>query len=530
MKLFRNLSLGIALGALTAAGALMGATQPAAAQAPPGFLQLPGTGTSLLITGQVGTRVIYDSAQTGFPGFYEQEADALIPVFIGTGRTAPLNNGASANSVHFSSTDANIGFITATQTGWGELQTVLILASSYNGFTAYAPPSAENGVTNTGITPLLAFGTLGPIMVGVNTSLFGDDDANPTSDMMNEPFGVAGVVGEIIPGLRYTWKGPGGLSIAVAAEQSTNVAVSHYPNAACGAPPAPCTDGFGNFDNVEFAGYQSSTAGQYGPDPVLSGGSLDGNTYVPNFVARVRLDQPWGHIALSGIITEDNTSCNINCSYLQDALIPSSAGTLPDFKKTGWGLNLTGHLNTFGKDKLMGGIFGGQGLGSYMGDYGDAGMSIGQLTPATLNGAGTAFATQATYEAKMPMEFGFYAAYKHFWTDQLRSTIAGGYSHVQNLAQVTCGNVAVATCDGETMVAPGVLVPNDANAALINGSIAANEHWSLSGNLIWSPVNNVDLGAQVIYYHVEAPESDFINGFHPGGHDLRIEGGGTIRF
>ncbi|HEX4056065.1 MAG TPA: hypothetical protein VHX86_17520 [Tepidisphaeraceae bacterium] len=505
MKLFRNLSLGLALGTLTAAGALLSVAQPAAAQAPPGFLLLPGTNTSLLITGQVGTRLIYDSAQTGTPGFYELQADALVPIFIGVGPQS-LANTSSTGSIHLSSTDANIGFITSTQTAWGPLETVLILAAANNGDTAYAPPGLPN--FSTAVSPLLGFANIGPLMIGLNTSLFGDDDANPTSDMMNEPLGVAGVVGEIIPSMRYTWKGPGGFSIAGAVENAVSEGVVSYPGGS----------GFGNFDNVLFPGsvYQNlgnvHESGIYGPDQVWSQGSLNGNEYVPNFVLKARLDQPWGHIALGAVITELNSSCDINCSaagYGNTAVIPASAGTMPDVSKTGWGLNLTGHLNTFGKDKLMGGAFVGQGLGTYMGDYGaQVGIAMGQ-NPAT-----------GAYIAEIPTEWGVFAAYKHFWTDQLRSTITGGYSQVQNESSTYCGGQALAVCNSVA----------NFSAALVNGVVAQDQHWSISANLIWSPVNNVDLGVQAIYYHVQTDQANFINSGNNEGHDLRIEAGGAIRF
>jgi Porin subfamily len=511
MKSFGKVGLGVTLGTLTAVGALLGGSQSASAQAPPGFLTLPGTNINLLITGQVGTRMVYDSAQTGFPGYYEEEADALVPIFIGVGPQT-MANGAGVSSFHLTSTDANIGFITSTQTAWGELGTVLILAASFNGDTAYAAPGLPN--FSTGITPLLAFGNLGGLMAGVNTSLFGDDDANPTGDMMNEPLAVAGIVGEIIPSIRYTWTGSNGFSIAGAVENAVSEGIVTYPGSS--SNPSSGT-GFGNFDNVEFGPSQSTTAGQYGPDQVWSQGSLNGNETIPNFVIRARLDQAWGHIALSGVVTEINTSCNINCNAAAaPSLIPSSAGTMPNISRTGWGLNLTGHFNTWGKDKLMGGAFYGEGLGTYMGDYGgQAGIAIGQ-TPS------------GNYISSLPTEWGVYAAYKHFWTDQLRTTVAGGYSHIQNESSTYCGGTSLAFCNGFGGHIIGV--PNNLSAALVNGAVAVNTHWSIAANLIWSPVNNVDLGAQIIYYHVEAEQANFINDMNPNGHDLRVEAGATLRF
>jgi hypothetical protein len=497
MKLFRNLSL--ALGTLTAAGALLAVAQPAAAQAPPGFLQLPGTNTSLLITGQVGTRLIFDTIQTGYPGYVNEEADALVPIFIGNG---PYS-GANSGNMHLSTTDANIGFITSTQTAWGPLQTVLIMATSADGGLSQNPPSVPN--FNNVVTPLLGFATIGPLMIGLNTSLFGDDDANPTSDTMNEPLAVSGAVGEIVPSIRYTWKGPGGFSVAAALENATSEGLSSSP--------------VGNWDNVLWPTHffypgpgGTYGGGVWGPDQVWDEGSLNGNSYIPDFVVKARLDQPWGHIAIGGLIDQQTTSCSLNCSLgglavpttgftTAIAAPPGLGTTLPYVHKTGWGVNLTGHLNTWGKDKLMGGVFVGQGLGTYLGEYGaQAGMEIG------------ANATDTGWLSTLPTEYGGFLGYKHFWTEQLRSTLAGGATHIASETNVFNNGT------------PGDSGYNALASSVINGSVYQNNHWSVVANLIWSPVNNVDLGVQAIYYHVST-----VTGAQ-SGHDLRIETGGAIRF
>ncbi len=131
MKLLRNLSLGMALGALTAAGTLLGVANPASAQAPPGFFQIPGTSTALLITGQVGTRGIYDAndAAVDYPALMPIGSDILIPLFIpasGNVSTAGRNNDGG---FHFSAKDFSFGFITSTPTAWGDLGTVLIFGA-----------------------------------------------------------------------------------------------------------------------------------------------------------------------------------------------------------------------------------------------------------------------------------------------------------------------------------------------------------------------------------------------------------------
>jgi hypothetical protein len=491
MKIIGKLGLGLALGTLTAAGALLADTQAANAQAPPGFLQLPGTNTSLLVTGQVGTRFIYDSVITGYPGFTESEADALIPILIGVG---PQTNGNGTNthsvsSVHFSSTDANFGLITSTSTAWGPLETVAIFSTGYGNGYVTGPPGNTNFVNS--VQTLLAFGTLGPLMVGLNTSLFGDDDANPTSDMMNEPLAVAGVLGELIPGIRYTWKLAGGFSIAGAVENGVSEGVSTWA--------------VGNWDNALWprSFLYPGGGGIWGPDQVWSTGSMNGEEQVPDFILKARLDQPWGHVALGFMVGEETASCQLNCNPGGvGGPNPTTLGNIPDSSRVDWGFNLTGHVNTWGKDKLMAGLYYGKGLGLMNGEYGaQAGMEVG-VNP-----------TDTAYTVTLPTNLGGYVAYKHFWTDQLRSSLAAGYSHLTNES-------GFYSEVGDHVLANEV----------INQDIYQDSHWSLVGNVIWSPVNNVDLGAQIIYYHVTTAEAGGLNDGNNNGHDIRIEAGGAIRF
>ena len=499
MKLFRNLSLGVALGALTVAGGLLGAAPEANAQgAPPGFFQVPGTNTALLITGQVGTRAIYDAndANVDYPALMENGSDILIPLFIPEKGNVSAEGGNNNGGFHFSSKDFSVGFITSTPTAWGPLSTVLIMGAGSN---LDDPGPLNNAFQNVGV--VVAFGTLGPWMAGMNGSLLSDEDASP--DTMGEPLALAGQLGGIKPGIRYTWKGPNGFSVAASLEQNNSVGISN--------------EAVGNFANQLFPISLTPAfgpGGQWGPDLPVTAGTLGSATTWPDFIAKVRWDQPWGHIALAGMIHQLTSSCTDNCNpalgYPGDAgSVPDAffaGGNLPNYSKVGWALNLTGHVNTFGKDTLKGGLFFGQGVGDYMGDYGgNQGMQIGS-GPAC--GGGT-LAAETWCGIHLPYSWGTYLAYQHFWTDQMRSTLGAGYSHVENSSAYNEGQE----------VAPGVVVP-------LNQALMDNEsHFSVVANLVWSPVPKVDLGVEYIYYRVTylAPSSAIGT---PGGNwgvDNRVE-------
>jgi hypothetical protein len=460
MKLTRNVSLGLALGTLTAAGALLSVAQPAAAQAPPGFFQVPGTQTSLLITGSVGTRFIGDFGNYGNPnqsGASQIADDVLIPFLIPVkGELAGTANNQGRFQSHFSNSDASFGFITNTPTAWGPLETVLIVGVGNNGVNSlFLNPAFPT--TNV----IVGFGTLGPFMAGLNGSLFGDSDAD--SEHI-EPFGwIAGEVGALQPGFRYTWKGPGGFSIAGAAELSNSYGLA-------------AGSGIGMWNNFFVNG-----ANDIGPAPVWSSSSLAGGATIPDLILRARLDQPWGHITLAGILHESSSSCSENCE--------SSYGTpVPNIHDLGGGINLSGHLNTWGRDSLKAGFVWGRGLGSLMGEWGgNDGLILGE------NAAGTAWGAHYLGE-----EWGVHVGYTHFWTDQLRSSVTAGYSAVTNNNPFGLGF----------------------SPAIANIFFDKN-HFSLEGNLIWSPVPKVDLGVEYVYFRRNT-YAFAAAGWGGTGHDNRV--------
>ncbi len=499
MKLFRNLSLGAALGAFSLVGGLLGAASTANAQgAPPGFFQVPGTTTALLITGQVGTRLIWDVNQAAidYPGFMPIGSDTLVPLFISSiGNRSVLGNEQDGGA-HFSSRDFSFGFITSTPTAYGDLTTTLILGAGSN---LNDPGPLFDSFQNVGV--VVAFGTLGPFMAGMNGSLIGDSDASP--DTMGDALALAGQLGAIKPVVRYTWSGPNGLSVAGSLEQNNSVFTSNQA--------------VGNFPNQLFPLNLSPAfglGGQWSPDQVGTAGTLGGRQTWPDIIGKVRWDQPWGHIALAGMIHNLSTSCIVNCDPLTNGQPGTGTvtnpdfvgGNLPEFTKVGWAINLTGHFNTFGKDNLKYGLFFGQGIGDYMGDYGgNQGMQIGS-GPACGGGTLTAQTWCGIY---LPFSIGGYGAYQHFWTEQLRTTVGVGYSHVDNSTKYLGG------------LPTGVLA-----ASLLNNE----SHLSVVANLVWSPVPKVDLGIQYIWYRVTYQGAALGPPFGNWGTDNRVEGEAIFHF
>ena len=135
--------------------------------------------------------------------------------------------------------------------------------------------------------------------------------------------------------------------------------------------------------------------------------------------------------------------------------------------KVGYGLNLTGHLNTWGKDTLKGGVFAGKGIDHYMGDYGgNQGLEIG-------SGAAQWLRRQARGVPMFRPRGASTRAYQHFWTE-LVAVDPGCWllAREQQLAIMGAFNTT--------------------------SNVANESHSSVVANLIWSPVPKVDLGVEYI--------------------------------
>jgi len=115
----------------------------------------------------------------------------------------------------------------------------------------------------------------------------------------------------------------------------------------------------------------------------------------------------------------------------------------------GGGIGFSGAIPAFGKDMFRFGLNGGNALGRYWG---------GVFQDAFLDAGG---------KLKLANQSGATVSYQHFWSDQLRSSVALGSMYINNPA-----------------FAPGTTNKRFSSAHL---------------NLIWSPIKNTDLGVEYMY-------------------------------
>ena len=165
---------------------------------------------------------------------------------------------------------------------------------------------------------------------------------------------------------------------------------------------------------------------------------------LPDLVANISVGQSWGTVQVSGALREVNNT----------PAIATSTGT------TGWMVNIGGSFNVpiaNGNDSFRWFAAYSNGGTRYLLNGAILGLSNG-LVSAERNAAG---ALLKAWSAN--------ASFQHFWSNQLRSSLIVGHTRFTNI--VTAGTIDRVT--------------------------------TVQGNLIWSPVARLDIGAEVLWGKAE---------------------------
>jgi DcaP outer membrane protein len=141
--------------------------------------------------------------------------------------------------------------------------------------------------------------------------------------------------------------------------------------------------------------------------------TVNGTRTVPDLAAHYKSTQSWGHFQIAGILRK------ISYEYQPDPATP-----LAKDHQTGWGVNLSGHINMLEKDKILLGVVHGNGIATYMND---GGMDIAPNAAYTPEVNPLAAPPKLSAEA-VPLT-GITAYYDHYWSPMYSSSI--GYSQVQ---------------------------------------------------------------------------------------------------
>jgi len=200
-----------------------------------------------------------------------------------------------------------------------------------------------------------------------------------------------------------------------------------------------------------FGGNGTRAKGQWSvalenPESVLQvpGGATfraDDDRY-PDLTGQVRFDTGAGKISLHGL--------------LRQVRIDSGANPAATSEKWGGAISVAGVMPTVGKDDFRFTASAGSAIGRY---------SNGFFPDGVLSAGG---------QVQLPRQWGWFAAYRHYWFDRLRSNL-------------------VLSMAGEK---------NPAGSPAATNKSTASSHI----NLIWSPVANADVGLEYIYANRETED------------------------
>lgn len=162
-----------------------------------------------------------------------------------------------------------------------------------------------------------------------------------------------------------------------------------------------------------------------------------GDDAIPDVVARYNLTRPWGSLTAAGIVR--------NLRITDDDFGTGSDSAM------GYGLSLSGKIKVGPRDDFRFMATAGDGLGRYIG--------LNIVNDAALDASG-----------KLDPIFTWsgFAAYQHHWGGRLRSTVGGSYFKADNPVLLTTRQVT-------------------------------DESWNALANLIWNPVDPLDIGIELMY-------------------------------
>jgi hypothetical protein len=431
----------------------------------PRSILIPGTDTSIKIYGQMTE--IQDYYLSGGPVNGSPQSTTVMAT--GQLESAPLGTAgitkARSNGIYSQSPrESKFGVESRTPTPFGEARTVFEF--DWAGSTAFVPGGTSPTAVSDSLVPRIryAYGTLGGLLAGQATSNFADPDAN------GETLDFGGNVGEPgkvrIPEIRYTVPAWWGTSFSVSAETpetQVGVGTGSIDSSDGGVVPT-----LGTSCPAGAPAAATATTATCSTTLATSGSTFIGTTNVniakataPNLTAAWYIPQAWGHLDFSVVMLPglDFT----DGKYFDKQYIGYGGHFGADFKP-GW----------FGwvKDDFIVHIVAGDGIGSYLNassnfslatNFGAAG------TYGSFNGPTTA-AAAAAISATTVQEFGGEVGYQHWWLDNLRSNINGGFNAQNGI--------------------PLKLVGATAGGALNKELISAH------ANLIWNPVSFIDLGIE----------------------------------
>jgi hypothetical protein len=143
-------------------------------------------------------------------------------------------------------------------------------------------------------------------------------------------------------------------------------------------------------------------------DPQL-GEAIQSDEKVPNLAAHWRTSGDWGHVQVAGILRDLGYDTK------------GTKNNQPKGSVTGWGVNLSGSINLFEKDRILLQYVYGHGIASYMNDGGMDLAPQGSLDTED----------PRAHAVAVPLT-GIVAYYDHYWNDKFSTSFGYSTTFVDN--------------------------------------------------------------------------------------------------
>ena len=453
----------------------------------PRSILIPGTDTSIKISGQITEVLDYflsggGGAVNGSPQSTTIGANGTVQGISLRGTTASTRgNGVFLQSPR----ESKIGFETRTPTPLGEARTVMEF--DWAGSNVNVPGGGAATISDN-LVPRLkyAYGTLGGLLAGQATSNFSDPDANA------ETLDFGGNVGEPghvrVPQVRWTMPTWWGSSFSVSAETpETIVGTANGIEASdAGLETGTASNAGATLTTTCPTTVSVSTATAFTCTTALLTGVTPTNiakSTAPDFTAAWYLPQPWGHIDVSAVL---RPGLDVTDGKNFDHQFIGGGGHFGMDVKPGW----MGWV----KDDITLHFTVGENMGGYQNTSSsfDIATNYGQPSTSTVAGtyggvyAPTTTAAASLIRFKPTDEMGAELGYQHWWADNLRSNLNGGFfSHYGIPINLV----------NQTNSTTGAFAANTAGqAAAIN-----KELMTAHANIIWNPVSFVDVGFEYLW-------------------------------
>jgi hypothetical protein len=472
---------------------------PAAAVEPgekPTSIKIPGTNTSLQVGGFVRGDFIWDLAADGVGldtvnaaltragigiGAYAPNRTAFGLSTNCTGTLAPLcepaatrtNNRLNGGNFRFHARLSRFWFKTWTPTEFGEL------------YTHIATDFLNTNEAGSGLLRLRqAYGSLGPFTAGFLESNFRPTFAESETLDFGGTVGYAAVRRAQI---RYTHAFGPNTRISISAEDPSD-----------------------QIGDADIAYSQELNAAGTGPRTTAQ--------RMPDFIATGSHRFADGQIWVSGIIRliEHDTGGEPYAAQLATGAITTPIQPPGTDQKLGWGVAVAGTYDVTPRIGFGAHGFIGRGIGSYVGAQGDNAGSIagGGRSTFTLIGITALFGSfltpaSAFHDAviigpgqiRAILSYGGFVWARYQFTDTMRANVAFGYAK-QEIKKALSNSRG-----GEDGVFVFSEAFNNSNKKrFLTGTV--DHMYSIHGNVIWSPVPQVDFGIEYVHLFVARFKGD----------------------